>query len=826
VEEHNNRRRGRGLRAFSAVLAVCCLVLCTTSAPGADKLWLTDNGDFLGTDNWSPAGAPIAGDNAIISEGRTSNLAPTTPTAIEFHEFYVGGTFDHEATFGVTNPGGTFNQSGGAIHLSGAQSWMVVADKPGNAGTYNLSGNGSIVIDDDFMTIGQHGTGFLNVSGTASIDTKGLILGRWGDPGTGTGTLKDTGSITTHANGFTLGQQGIGTFTQSGGTVTVGAGSTGYGSWAFIGGHDESTGPRTGTYNMTGGTFKSQERMEIAQGAGSTGTFNQSAGDVTIGTTPATDGFLEIGQGGVGTYNLSGGTLTVVRSLVVGAWQGGDGRFVITGGTVNIGEALQVARGSTDPGNRADPVAGLVDQKSGIVNAGWAEIGSARFPRQTFVGTYKLSGDGVLNTQFELNIGRNNSEGVFDISGGTVNVGLGGGQKTFNVGRGGKGTFTMSGGTINVPEGFNLSSFENNIVGAGTGTQTGGTINTTWVSIGQHGPSTYTMSGGTINATGDFNVGDAYNVGDPGTSAIFNLSGNAVVTANHVFVGKGGTTSGIVNQTGGTLKVGSQGLSIADQANSTGVYNLQGGILDGVVDNTMKFGGGTGTFNMTGGTLKNFKAVNFTLDNKGGRVIVGDVGVVANMAVTGNYSQVSPGALQIDIKGAGQTDVLNVSGNAKIAGNLTIDKDPAYNPVPGQTFDILTATTLTGHFDTMTGNQANSKFRFAPRYLPTGVELVVALAGDANLDQLVNMVDFQRLELNFGQTGKTWSEGDFNGDGVVDTADFKLLNDNVFQSFASLPVADRATLDNFAATHVPEPGLLGAVTLAAVSLLARRYRSR
>ena len=829
MEEHKNRPCPRGLRTLGSVFALFFLLLSTTSAPGADKLWIVDTGDFLNTDNWSPPGVPIAGDDAAISEGRISTLAPAGPTAVEFHELYVGGTFDHG---GTTNPGGTFNQSGGAIHLSGAQSWMVVADKPGAPGTYNLSGTGSILIDDDFMTIGQHGTGFLNVSGTSSIDTRGLILGRWGDPGTGTGTLTDTGSITTHNNGFTLGQQGIGTFTQSGGTVTVGAGSAGYGSWAFIGGHDESTGPRTGTYNMNGGVFKSVERMEISQGGGSTGTFTQTAGDVTVGTrnpdgSAGPEGFLEVGQGGLGTYNLSGGTLTVVRSLVVGAWQGGDGHFVMTGGTVTVGEALQVARGSTDPANRGDPKGGIFDQRSGVVTAGWTEIGTSRFLGQTFVGTYKLSGDGVLNTQFEMNIGRNNGEGVFDISGGTVNVGVAAtGQHTFNVGRGGKGTFTMSGGTINVPEGFNLSSIENNILGVGTGTQTGGTINTTWVSIGQNGPATYTMSGGQINASGDFNVSDVLNAGAPGTAAVFNLSGNAVVTGNHVFVGKGATTSGIVNQTGGTLKVGPQGMSIADQANSTGVYNLQGGVLDGVADNTMGFGAGAGTFNMTGGTLKNFKAVNFSLANKGGRVIVGDVGVLGNMAVTGAYSQVREAALQVDIKGPGQTDVLNVSGNVTIAGDLTINKDPAYDPLPGQTFDIVTGATLTGRFDTITGNLINAKFRFAPRYLATEVQLVVALAGDANLDQVVNMADFQRLELNFGQTGKTWGEGDFNGDGMVDTADFKLLNDNVFQSFASLPVADRAILEDFAATHVPEPGVLGALSLGALCVLARRYRSR
>jgi hypothetical protein len=39
----------------------------------------------------------------------------------------------------------------------------------------------------------------------------------------------------------------------------------------------------------------------------------------------------------------------------------------------------------------------------------------------------------------------------------------------------------------------------------------------------------------------------------------------------------------------------------------------------------------------------------------------------------------------------------------------------------------------------------------------------------------VDTVDFNILAANFGQSGKKFSEGDFNYDGVVDTIDFNLL---------------------------------------------------
>jgi hypothetical protein len=823
VASHLQSRR-RVIRIAGVFFALAG-ILWSTALNAADKFWQVDGGDYNVDANWNPAGVPN-NDDPFITDGKSANLATTPPPA---HQFYVGATFDHGGTSVGT---GIFNQTGGDLHLAGAQSWMVIADKPGDASTYNLSG-GSLVLDDDFVTVGQHGTGFLNVSGNATMNVRGMNLGRWGDPGTGTGTLKDTAIITTRENGFNLGNQGIGTFTQEGGTLNVGAeGSAGgYGSWAFIGGHDESTGPRTGTYNMKGGTFNARERIQISQGAGSTGTFNQTGGDVIAGTrntdgSAGPEGFIEIGQGGVGTYNLSAGTVTAVRSLVVGSWQGGDGRFNINGGTVNIGEAFQVARGSTDPANRGDPVAGLVDHKSGVVNTFWTEIGTSRFLGQTFVGTYKLSGDGVLNIQYEMNIGRNNGEGVFEMSGGTVNVGLNAtGQKTFNIGRGGKGTFSMSGGTINLPEGFMLSSIEGNILGQGTGTQTGGTINTNWVSIGQHGAATYTMSGGLIKATGDFNVGDVTGIA-PYVST-FNLSDTALVQSNAAYVGKNTGTGGIVNQTGGTFQVGAGGMVIARDAGSTGTYNLKGGILDGISNNTLRFGAGTAAFNMTGGELRNFGNVNFPLNNQGGRVVIGDHGgAPGTLSVMGNYSQNAASALELDILGQGQFETMTVNGDVSLAGNLTINRDPSYEPPIGTTFDIIFGNSVNGHFDTLTNNQAGPVFRFAPRYLPSSVQLVVAIPGDADLNQTVNFVDFQILERNFGLPGRTWNEADFNGDGTVSFADFQFLFQNFGQSFpvAATPpsAAEMAAIEGFYATHVPEPIAGGIVSLGALYLLGRR----
>jgi len=49
------------------------------------------------------------------------------------------------------------------------------------------------------------------------------------------------------------------------------------------------------------------------------------------------------------------------------------------------------------------------------------------------------------------------------------------------------------------------------------------------------------------------------------------------------------------------------------------------------------------------------------------------------------------------------------------------------------------------------------------------------LGGDANHDARVNLIDFNRLIGNFGQSPRDFTQGDFNYDGIVNLLDFDLL---------------------------------------------------
>jgi hypothetical protein len=103
----------------------------------------------------------------------------------------------------------------------------------------------------------------------------------------------------------------------------------------------------------------------------------------------------------------------------------------------------------------------------------------------------------------------------------------------------------------------------------------------------------------------------------------------------------------------------------------------------------------------------------------------------------------------------------------------------------------------------------------------------VPLAGDADLDKVVSFADFQALERGFGTASEaTRAIGDLNGDMAVDFSDFQLLYAHFGEQAGGPTLAmspgERAALEAFAASHVPEPGW--GLWSGAVLFLGKRHR--
>ena len=96
--------------------------------------------------------------------------------------------------------------------------------------------------------------------------------------------------------------------------------------------------------------------------------------------------------------------------------------------------------------------------------------------------------------------------------------------------------------------------------------------------------------------------------------------------------------------------------------------------------------------------------------------------------------------------------------------------------------------------------------------------------GDADLNGVVNLLDFNKLAANFNTSGKVWTDGDFNYDGNVNLLDFNKLAGNFNQSATG--VNGQPTPQDWAnlAAAVPEP-TSGMLILGGLAFCRRRRRS-
>lgn len=130
---------------------------------------------------------------------------------------------------------------------------------------------------------------------------------------------------------------------------------------------------------------------------------------------------------------------------------------------------------------------------------------------------------------------------------------------------------------------------------------------------------------------------------------------------------------------------------------NNGPYRTTGG--NTMVAGTLQASGGVA---LLGGILSGTGTVTGTVNNDGGTVAPGTS--AGTLSVAGAYAQSAAGELLIEIGGAnaGEFDKLAMTGMADLCGGtLVIDVINGFVPTPGQTFVILTASTVQGGFDSV-----------------------------------------------------------------------------------------------------------------------------
>jgi len=577
--------------ATSAAVLVS-LMLMPLATYGQDNYWIGNSGWWDNILNWSLNEQPDGGDDVHLTQSdgidrevyyRTSadpspllgslSIDATNSGTITFLQdsYSLSATNEHIGTSGI----GTFTQSGGTNTITDS---LNVGLDAGSTGTYNLGGSADLSVS--WERIGRSGTGTFTQMGGAHTIANWLYVGTQAD---GMGTYNLIGGDLS-AGIEVVGNHGTGAVTQTGGTNTnnwlwMGRQVGGDGTYNLSGtgelyvGNEIVGGKSMGTFNQTGGIHDTTHGFTLGYDPSGSGTYNLSEGNLSAGGET-------IGREGSGTFTQTGGTNIITNRLTLGGRSGSTGTYDLSGTGALSATNEHIGNLGT----------GTFTQTGGTNTIGsWLYVGGEG---GTGLGLYSLSGTGVLSAGYEAIQSAENA------------------------------TFNQTGGTNTTTGALYVGSNWN-----GTYNLSGGDLSASWEHIGGWDGSTGTLTqtGGTNTVT-SFGLTVGQNSGSTGT---YNLSGTGILSASDETIGNLG--SGTFTQTGGTNTTDT--LTIKADSTGSGVYNLDGGILNAttIVNNDQ--------FNYSDGTLNsdfmNNVGATFTLSGMGIRTVNGDVTNDGTVKVTG-----------------------------------------------------------------------------------------------------------------------------------------------------------------------------------------------
>lgn len=196
----------------------------------------------------------------------------------------------------------------------------------------------------------------------------------------------------------------------------------------------------------------------------------------------------------------------------------------------------------------------------------------------------------------------------------------------------------------------------------------------------------------------------------------------------------------------------------------------------------------------------------------------------SSLAVQGNLAFDDASTLRIDVADPTALDRLTATGTASLGGaTLTLSLADGYDPAWLVPHTILTAGAVAEPFGRIAVTGLSGRKQLAVTYTATSVIATAAMAGDGNVDGVVDLLDVA----GFIASGRfdsglpaIWSDGDFNGDGLVDLLDAADMATNGL--FDAGPYAQTTT----GIAAVPEPTLPTILLLIPLLVAATRKPRR
>ena len=179
----------------------------------------------------------------------------------------------------------------------------------------------------------------------------------------------------------------------------------------------------------------------------------------------------------------------------------------------------------------------------------------------------------------------------------------------------------------------------------------------------------------------------------------------------------------------------------------------------------------------------------------------------------GGQLDIKDGALIINYADPNNSPIDQVNAWVNSGVNLT----NGYFDGPGITSSTAANDPEGLHTVGVVDNQAFGYVEFHGTALPDNTQSILVgytLFGDANMDGVVNYLDYSLIDAGYTSGATGWINGDFNGDGVVNYLDYSLID-------ASYTSPDNGV---GGVQAMPEPATLGLMALGLVAALLRRRR--
>ncbi len=704
---------GAGLTSgFASIGQVATLVVPTrtlylsadarVSVDGIGSSW--DSGTLYVGRRTTP---PSAADT--LSSGR---LDVTNGASVSSGDVYLGDGNKTQGTALVDNAAWTtgdirLGATSGSADVQVSNGGLVrstnIFSTPTSASTLSVSGPASRWINSGVLSLTRDA---LNIAGGARVSSPTSYLGR-----DVTASVDGSGSLFSSDNTYVGGNAA-----SAGGSASLAVRNGGEADIA----HTLKIWD-AGEVTLSGGTLRAETvgnagKLRLYNGnlLVANGSFASGGGTTSGGVFDAANSALVIAglvRGNNPTLVLTNTTATINGDLYAGT-SGGTGRIVARSGSSLSGNLVNLGYDAGSIGTLS--LSGLTTTAS---SSGWT-VGDAG------TGSLSASNGATVNADGDTTIGNAASGlGLISLSGSGTRLTTNG--YDLYVGRAGSGELSIRSGARVTGNAAQIGGADGN----GTGTARVEGVGSTWVGGAldiNNGALTVTAGAQVRPAT--LSVARARN--STGTVTVSG-TGSGLTTIRSMVLGEGAgarATLGIDNAAtvtiGDSLRQGegnatvtlTDGALTVSNDTDVGQFTLSGGRLR---TGTLRTAGNR--FDFTGGTLSADTVIG-DLINQGGDLAPGNS--PGATAVSGDYTQSPAGIFSVEIGGrqaGSEYDVLNVSGQANLAGVLRVDwydsGSGMFSAAAGDSFDVLSANILSGQFDALDLAPLSSGLAWQGNYL-------------------------------------------------------------------------------------------------------------